>query len=271
MSAYAHAEVEKFMLGDRFSCLAGRSAWRQGGITHGHYDRLGGVESARLMAQDLEAYVRSADWGPRSFTSFIATFEAPRGVDELEFERLLWQQLQLLHEHDAESHRWAEGYSSDAGSGEFAFSVAGHPFFVIGLHETHVRLGRRPPFPMLAFNSHEQFRLIKGAGMWDRLAEKIRKQDIKLQGDINPNLYEYEQLSEARRYSGRPKPADWQCPFSAREAEREAEQGSGFAAEFEPAREPELEPRLDAALDAGLDAGLDSELEAELELSASRG
>lgn len=221
MTAHAYGEVEEFLLGDRFSCLAGRSAWRQGGIAHRHYDRMGDGESARLMAHDLEAYVRSADWSARSFTSFIATFAEPRGVDELEFERLLWQQLQLLHEHDAKSHRWAEGYSSDPGSGEFAFSVAGHPFFVIGLHETHVRLGRRPPFPMLAFNSHEQFRRIKGAGMWDRLAEKIRKQDIRLQGDINPNLREYEQLSEARRYSGRPKPADWQCPFTARGAERE--------------------------------------------------
>ncbi|MET8681868.1 guanitoxin biosynthesis heme-dependent pre-guanitoxin N-hydroxylase GntA [Streptomyces sp. NPDC004647] len=229
MAASVRGEVEEFLLGDKFSCLAGRSAWRQGGITHRHYGRLGGDESARLMAHDLEAYVRSANWSARTFTSFVATFAEPRGVDELEFERLLWQQLQVLHEHDAESHRWAEGYSSDPRSGEFAFSVAGHPFFVIGLHETHVRLGRRPPFPMLAFNSHEQFGRIKGAGMWDRLAEKIRKQDIKLQGDINPNLYEYEHLSEARRYSGRPKPADWQCPFAAREAEHE------------PDREPERE------------------------------
>ncbi|MEU6572423.1 guanitoxin biosynthesis heme-dependent pre-guanitoxin N-hydroxylase GntA [Streptomyces sp. NPDC046805] len=227
MTAHARGEVEKFILGDRFSCLAGRSAWRQGGITHRHYTHMGSDDSARLMAQDLEAYVQSADWGARSFTSFIATFEEPRGVDELEFERLLWQQLQLLHEYDTESHRWAEGYSSDAQSGEFAFSVAGHPFFVIGLHETHVRLGRRPPFPMLAFNSHRQFSRIKGAGMWERLVDKIRKQDIKLQGDINPNLHEYEQLSEARRYSGRPKPADWQCPFAAREAERELSAARG--------------------------------------------
>lgn len=86
---------------------------------------------------------------------------------------------------------------------------------MIGLHETHVRVGRRPPFPMLAFNSHAQFDRIKAAGLWDRLQEKIRKQDIELQGDINPNLLEYEKLSEARRYSGRPKPADWVCPFSA--------------------------------------------------------
>ncbi|MET7934603.1 guanitoxin biosynthesis heme-dependent pre-guanitoxin N-hydroxylase GntA [Streptomyces sp. NPDC005322] len=221
MTVDARDEVEKFILGDRFACLAGRSAWRRGGITYRHYDLMGSEDSARLMALDLADFVATADWSARTFTSFIATFEQPRGVDELRFEELLWDQLQLLHEQDARSYHWAEGYSSDPRSREFAFSVAGHPFFVIGLHETHRRWGRRPPFPMLAFNSHRQFDSIKGAGMWDRLTEKIRKQDIQLQGDINPNLMEYEELSEARRYSGRPKPADWQCPFAAREAERE--------------------------------------------------
>ncbi|MFD8157807.1 guanitoxin biosynthesis heme-dependent pre-guanitoxin N-hydroxylase GntA [Streptomyces malaysiensis] len=221
MTVDARDEVERFILGDRFACLAGRSAWRKGGITHRHYDLMGSDDSARLMALDLADFVGSADWSHRSFTSFIATFERPRGVDELRFEELLWEQLQLLHEQDSRSYRWAAGRSSDPQAREFAYSVAGHPFFVIGLHETHRRWGRRPPFPMLAFNSHEQFDRIKAAEMWDRLAEKIRKQDIQLQGDINPNLLEYEELSEARRYSGRPKPADWQCPFTAREGERE--------------------------------------------------
>ncbi|MFE5125874.1 guanitoxin biosynthesis heme-dependent pre-guanitoxin N-hydroxylase GntA [Streptomyces sp. NPDC056669] len=221
MTVNATDEVERFILGERFACLAGRSAWRKGGITHRHYDLMGSDHSARLMALDLADFVDSADWSHRSFTSFIATFEQPRGVDELRFEELLWEQLQLLHEQDSRSYRWAEGCSSDPQARDFAYSVAGHRFFVIGLHETHRRWGRRPPFPMLAFNSHEQFDRIKGAKMWDRLAEKIRKQDIQLQGDINPNLLEYEELSEARRYSGRPKPAEWQCPFRAREGEHE--------------------------------------------------
>lgn len=237
MTTDARGEVEKFLLGDRFACLAGRSSWRQGGITHRHYDRLGGEEAARLLALDLAEFVGSADWNPRKFQSFIATFEEPRSVGEDGFEELLWRQLQLLHDADSEAHGWAEGYSCDPQSGEFAFSVAGHPFFVIGLHEEHRRWGRRPPFPMLAFNSHRQFDLIKGAGMWDRLADKIRKQDIKLQGDINPNLEEYEQLPETRRYSGTPKPADWQCPFSARTAPAPAEVAEAPFAEVTEAPE----------------------------------
>ncbi|WP_432000756.1 guanitoxin biosynthesis heme-dependent pre-guanitoxin N-hydroxylase GntA [Streptomyces sioyaensis] len=215
-AATAATEVGQFLLGDSFACLAGRSAWRQGGITHRHYTWFGDDAAAEQMAADLQAYVAAVDWAAKPFTSFVATFSGPLQLEETEFEQLLWQHLQAVHDHDSRSHPWAEGYDPDPSSGAFAYSVAGHPFFVIGLHETHRRIGRRPPFPMLAFNSHDQFNRIKAAGLWDRLQEKIRKQDILLQGDINPNLLEYEKLSEARRYSGRPKPADWACPFSAR-------------------------------------------------------
>ncbi|MEU8686841.1 guanitoxin biosynthesis heme-dependent pre-guanitoxin N-hydroxylase GntA [Streptomyces sp. NPDC048611] len=212
----AATEVGQFLLGDSFPCLAGRSAWRQGGITHRHYTWFGDDSSAEQMAADLQEYVEAVDWAAKPFTSFVATFSGPLDLSEVEFEQSLWQQLQAVHDHDSRHHSWAKGYDPDPQSGAFAYSVAGHPFFVIGLHETHSRIGRRPPFPMLAFNSHHQFDRIKAAGLWDRLAEKIRKQDIELQGNINPNLLEYEKLSEARRYSGRPKPADWACPFSAR-------------------------------------------------------
>lgn len=215
-AATAATEVGQFLLGDSFACLAGRSAWRQGGITHRHYTWFGDDAAAEQMAADLQTYVEAVDWDAKPFTSFVATFSGPLQLEETEFEQLLWQHLQAVHDHDSRSHAWAEGYDPDPSSGAFAYSVAGHPFFVIGLHETHRRIGRRPPFPMLAFNSHDQFNRIKAAGLWDRLQEKIRKQDILLQGDINPNLLEYEKLSEARRYSGRPKPSDWACPFSAR-------------------------------------------------------
>ncbi|QKW05039.1 YqcI/YcgG family protein [Streptomyces sp. NA04227] len=212
----AAAEVERFLLGDSFPCLAGRSAWRRGGISHHHYTWLGDDDAARRMTADLHTYVETTDWQAKPFTSFIATFSGPLDIPDTEFEDRMWEHLQAIHDHDHLTHRWAEGYRSDPNERGFAFSVAGHPFFVIGLHETHSRIGRRPPFPMLAFNSHAQFDRIKEAGQWERLQEKIRKQDIALSGDINPNLVEYEQLSEARRYSGRRKPADWGCPFSAR-------------------------------------------------------
>ncbi|MFE1785835.1 YqcI/YcgG family protein, partial [Streptomyces sp. NPDC059506] len=86
----ASAQVEQFLLGDTFACLAGRSAWRQGGITHRHYDRLGDPESARRMADDLEEFVVSADWSTRDVRSFVATIAHPPGRGQGAFDPGRW-------------------------------------------------------------------------------------------------------------------------------------------------------------------------------------
>lgn len=213
------AQVEAFLLGDSFPCLAGRSGWRQKGIHHRHYAGLGDQASARHLTRDLHDYIAQATWAGKPFTSFVATFTGPLDLDEVRFEQLLWRHLQFVHNEDCLDHPWAAGYSSDPASSSFAFSVAGHPFFVIGLHENHSRGGRRPPFPMLAFNSLVLFDNLKANGTWPRLQDKIRKQDIDLHGSINPNLADLDG-PDARRYSGRRNTPDWVCPFTASTEER---------------------------------------------------
>jgi len=215
------ARVEAFIMGETYPCLAGRSGWRQKGIRHRHYATLGDRDSAERLARDLHDYVSQATWTGKPFTSFIATFTGPLEVDEIRFEQLLWQHLQFVHDVDSLDHPWAAGYSADPASTSFAFSVASHPFFVIGLHDNHSRGGRRPPFPMLAFNSHALFDRLRMNGMWDGLTDKIRKRDIALHGSINPNLADLAG-PEARRYSGRRNTPDWVCPFTASTGDRAA-------------------------------------------------
>lgn len=41
----------------------------------------------------------------------------------------------------------------------------------------------------------------------------IRARDKTLQGDLNQNLADYGEASEARQYSGRAVENDWKCPF----------------------------------------------------------
>jgi uncharacterized protein len=41
----------------------------------------------------------------------------------------------------------------------------------------------------------------------------IRARDVALQGDINPNLADMGERSEARQYSGRAVDDAWRCPF----------------------------------------------------------
>ena len=157
---------------------------------------------------------RDAD--DRSVDSLVALFRGPRSMDEAAFERQLWNQLQRLHELDlARGNTWAADVERDPDSPRFSMSLAGHPFFVIGLHPGASRIARRFEAPVLVFNSHRQFNRLREDGRFAKMQQATRARDVALQGSINPNLSDYGQASEARQYSGRAVDAGWRCPFRA--------------------------------------------------------
>jgi uncharacterized protein len=107
----------------------------------------------------------------------------------------------------------ADDVSNDVDSAQFSLSMAGHPFFVIGLHAHASRLARRFSHPVLVFNSHRQFEKLREDGRYGKMQSAIRLRDIELQGSLNPNLADFGEGSEARQYSGREVEAGWRCPF----------------------------------------------------------
>ena len=149
------------------------------------------------------------------FSTFVACFKGPVGLGEEKFERLLWAQLQRLHEEDRHYHYWNSHVSSDPEDSQFAFSFAGRAFFVVGLHSASSRFARRFAWPTLVFNAHQQFEKLRREGRYVRVQEVIRDRERNLQGDINPNLADFGTRSEARQYSGRQMEEQWRCPFHA--------------------------------------------------------
>src|SRR5690606_15083095 len=111
---------------------------------------------------------------------------------------------------------WAADVERDPASPRFSMSLAGHPFFVIGLHPGASRLARRFRYPSLVFNSHRQFDRLREDGRFAKMQAATRARDIELQGSINPNLADYGEASEARQYSGRATESDWRCPLHVR-------------------------------------------------------
>ena len=75
--------------------------------------------------------------------SFVAAFEGPLGMSELEFEQAMWERQQALHDLDARTCDWDGRVSSDPASPDFSFSLRGKAFFVIGLHPNASRRSRR--------------------------------------------------------------------------------------------------------------------------------
>jgi FPC/CPF motif-containing protein YcgG len=149
------------------------------------------------------------------YATFVAIFEQPQSLDELQFENLLWQQLRALHQHDAAHFGWDPNVRSDPADPHFSFSFGGQALYVIGLHANSSREARRFPWPALVFNPHEQFQRLRADGKWKRMQETIRSRDLELQGSINPMLSDFGEQSEARQYSGRAVEENWRAPFKA--------------------------------------------------------
>jgi FPC/CPF motif-containing protein YcgG len=139
-------------------------------------------------------------------------FENSMFETEQQFEDSLWNLLQTLHNID--THSWDETTSSDPSSPKFSYSLLGTSFYIVGMHPNSSRWARSSPFPMIVFNLHSQFELLRSAGRYDRVRDLIRKRDKAYQGSINPMLEDFGTNSEARQYSGRAVESTWKCPFS---------------------------------------------------------
>lgn len=209
----ALAETILEMIGHRdYPCLGARSVLRRGRATVRVYHRLADPATAPRLLVDLQEFASTID-PAEGFASFVAIFRGPPITNEGHFERLLWSQLGQLH--DADREPWSEQVSPDPEDKHFAYSLAGTPYFIVGLHPMASRVARRAPTPTLVFNLHEQFEALRASGQFPRMRDRIRDRDKRLQGTINPMVADYGEHSEARQYSGRPVGPGWRAPFKA--------------------------------------------------------
>jgi FPC/CPF motif-containing protein YcgG len=209
------------VLGPEYPCLGARSVFKRERATVVLHDDLEAPQTARALLEQLREYAATVD-PEAGFVSFVAGFRGPEVRDEKHFEEMLWALLQRLH--DVDEQPWAPEVSADPNDPHFAFSVAGTPFFIVGLHPKASREARRMPLPVLVFNLHEQFESLREEGGFERMRDTIRRRDEELQGSINPMVSDHGETSEARQYSGRKLEKAWEAPFEpAPEAEAEAE------------------------------------------------
>lgn len=216
------ARLREFVAAPDFPCVGAKAALAQDALEVHEFAPLGTRANDRPLLDGLAQFARRRDRdNPEDFTvhSFAAAFPGPLDSDETRFEALVWSQLQRLHNLDAaRGTAWAKDVSTDPDDPGFSLSLAGHPFFVIGLHPGASRLARRAPFPVLVFNSHRQFNRLRDDGRYQKMQKATRARDTALQGSINPNLADFGTAAETRQYSGRAVEAEWRCPFHVRKA-----------------------------------------------------
>lgn len=204
-------DFDNFILGRDHPCIMAQTVFTMDKVDFHIYENPELKETARQILKDLKNYVEGYDFDSNDFQSFIAAFRGAPDYSEEQFERMLWNLLQLLHDLDDAS--WDREVSSDPDNPDFSFSLAGRAFFIVGMHPNSSRKARQSPVPSIAFNLHWQFEKLREMGTFKTVRDKIRERDIELQGEINPMLKDHGEESEARQYSGRKVGEDWKCPF----------------------------------------------------------
>ena len=227
LAEFVHDGFRALVLNPHFTCVAAKSAFNKNNYRYAMYENdIASPDATAGLAHDLFAFLREQDTlRQQGFSTFVASFCGPAVTHEEDFERLLWRQLQSLHDLDAPLHGWDTSVSDDPNDPHFEFSFAGRACFVVGIHPASSRWTRRFAWPTLVFNAHFQFEELRGAGKYGRMQDVMRSRDRQLQGSINANLADFGDHSDARQYSGRPVGDAWQCPFHAhaRKAAAQAE------------------------------------------------
>ena len=202
-------ELEEMVLHPDYPCLGARAVFNRERATVVVLDELGSADAARTLQHRLATFAGETDVAA-GFASLVAVFRSPEVHTEKEFEALLWRQLELLHE--ADDQPWDPAVSADPDDPHFAFSVAGTAYFVVGMHPQASRIARRTPHPTMVFNLHEQFEELRGSERFARMRDTIRRRDVERQGTVNPMVRDHGASSEARQYSGRAVPEEWEPP-----------------------------------------------------------
>lgn len=209
------SHFKDFVVGKDHPCVMAQSVFIQDKDEFHVYKEFGSARAARKILSDLKSYLESYDFDSNEFYSFIAAFEDEPPMDEKQFEKKLWQQLQKIHEMD--EVEWDPEVSPNPQDDNFSFSIMGKAFYLVGMHPGSSRKARQAPFPVMVFNLHWQFEKLRQMGAYTNVRDKIRERDMELQGNINPMLQDFGEKSEAAQYSGRAVEEEWKCPFHRKE------------------------------------------------------
>lgn len=151
---------------------------------------------------------------PALFRSLAVVFDGPDTLSEAAFEELLWERVQSLSDKDVwRGQDYDSTVSADPDSPHFSLSFGGEAFFVVGLHPNASRPARQFDRPVMVFNLHDQFEILRAQGKYEGMREKIMVRDEALAGSRNPMLARHGEASEAKQYSGRVVGDEWRCPF----------------------------------------------------------
>lgn len=205
-------DLSDFIRNASFPCVGAKAVLSQREIVTLETGLITSHEADFAIYAALRKFAR-APRSPTALSSFACVF-INEALNELSFERALWERLQALHDLDVQHGvAWDATVSRDPVSPLFSMSVAGVAYFIVGLHPAASRDARRFRRPAIVFNPHAQFEHLRDAGRYEKMQNVIRARELATQGDLNPMLADFGGKREAAQYSGRNVGANWKCPL----------------------------------------------------------
>lgn len=205
----------QFITQPKFPCIGAKAALAQGGLGMLFADDIASSRDDHAIHAAMVVEATKVIKNDPILRSFVVIFDADHNLDECAFEMALWQRLTGLAAIDAKNNTpWAGDASANVAEPDYAMSVGGVAYFVIGLHPKASRAARRFSQCALVFNAHQQFQTMRADGRYKRFQATNRARELAISGSTNPMLREFGHGSEASQYSGREVDAAWICPFS---------------------------------------------------------
>jgi FPC/CPF motif-containing protein YcgG len=206
--------LKRFVAEASFPCVGAKSALARGTLNVVACRDITSAWDDVRVHDELLRFAQSYREDPALFRSLAMVFDGPTDLSEAAFEGALWERIQSISDKDVwRGQSYDDRVSPDPASPHFSLSFGGEAFFVVGLHPRASRPARRFDRPTMVFNLHDQFEILRDAGKYEGMREKILVRDEALAGSRNPMLARHGETSEARQYSGRAVEEGWRCPF----------------------------------------------------------
>jgi uncharacterized protein len=214
-SSRSNRQFVQFIAHPEFPCIGAKAALAQGGLSMLFADDIASPMDDHAIHAAMVVEATKVVEHDAILRSFVVIFDTDNDLDECAFETALWQPLSAFAAIDAANGTpWAQGVSGDIEAPDYAMSVGGVAYFVIGLHPRASRAARRFSHCALVFNAHRQFETMRDDGRYKRFQAANRARELAISGSTNPMLRDFGQGSEASQYSGRLVDATWICPCS---------------------------------------------------------
>lgn len=192
----AHTYFRELVLGENFPCVVGQSVVRSRNYAFCAYEDMTSPKVAEGVCHDLMKF--KDDFSVPFLESFMTAFKGPVIQSQLQGTEFLYTLLQTMHEADKKhGFPWANGYTSDIHSPNFAYSIGGEAHFISFFYPFASSETRQSEITMVLFNTHSIFQTLRQRGAFDKLKVIIRARIPNL----HPHLGDHGDVNEFMQYA----------------------------------------------------------------------